>query len=94
MNTSLISPSDFTGCIYTGFIPIKITSSAMGLKFFARTAEIKKYKSINKKKEENHDKIALLAKPKVNSTEVLIYQALIVSNICILIKIVIVLFEV
>ena len=38
------------------------------------TAEIKKYKSIIKKKKKKHDKIVLLAKSKLNSTEVLISE--------------------
>ena len=51
-------------------IPIGIMSSIVGLKFCAIAAEIKKYKLIIKKK--NHDKIVLLAKTKLNITEVLI----------------------
>ena len=62
-------------------IPIGITSSAIGLKLFAITAGIKKYKSIIKKKKNKHDKIVLLAKCKVNSIEVLISKALTNSNI-------------
>ena len=45
------------------------------------TAGIKKYKLIIKKKRKRHDKIVLLAKSKLNSTEVLISKALIDSNI-------------
>ena len=55
-------------------------SSAMGLKISAIAAEIKKYKSIIKKKKK-HDKILLLAKSKLNRIEVLISKALIDSNI-------------
>ena len=62
-------------------IPIGITSSAMGLKIRAITAEIKKYKSIIKKKKIKHDKIVLLAKSKLNSIEVLLSKDLIDSNI-------------
>ena len=62
-------------------IPIGVTSSAIGLKLFAITAGIKKYKSIIKKKKNKHDKIVLLAKCKVNSIEVLISKALTNSNI-------------
>ena len=40
-----------------------------------RTAEIKKYKSITKKKKTKHDKIVLLAKAKLNRTEVIMSQA-------------------
>ena len=60
-------------------IPIGTASSAVGLKVCVRTAGMKKYKSIIKKKKW-HDKIVLLAKSKLNSTEVLISRALIDSN--------------
>ena len=76
-----------TGCISISVfasllgIPIGITSSVIGLKICARAAGIKKYKSIIKKKKKGHDKIVLLAKPKLSSIEVLISKALIVSNI-------------
>ena len=52
-------------------IPIGIMSSAVGLKTFAITAGIKKYKSIIKKKKKKHDKIELLAKSKSSSIKVL-----------------------
>ena len=58
-------------------IPIGITSSAIGLKICAITAGIKKYKSIIMEKKKKHDKIALLAKSKLNSIEVLVSKALI-----------------
>ena len=45
-------------------VPVGITSSAVGLKIFAITAGIKKYKSIMKKKRKEHDKIVLLVEPK------------------------------
>ena len=79
--------STITGCISISVfasligIPIEITSSAIGLKICAITAGIKKYQSINKKKKKKHYKIVLLAKPKLNSMEVLISQALIDSVI-------------
>ena len=66
----LLLASTINGCIsifaFTSLvgIPIEITSSAIGLKFFAITAGMKKYKSIIKKK--RHDKIVLLAKSKLN----------------------------
>ena len=69
-------------------IPIRITSSAIGLKICVSaiglkicviTAAVKKYKSIIKKKKEKHDKIELLAKSRLNSTEVLISKTLIES---------------
>ena len=61
-------------------IPIGIRSSAIRLEVCAITAGIKNYKSIIKKKKKKHDKI-LLAKSKFNSVEVLIFKALIKSNI-------------
>ena len=57
--------------------PIGITSSAIGLKVCAITAGIKKYKSTNKNKKKKHDKIVLLAKPKLNSIKTLISKTLI-----------------
>ena len=42
-------------------VPVSITSSTAGLKISAITAGIKKYKSIIKKKNKKHNKIALLA---------------------------------
>ena len=62
-------------------IPRGITSSAIGLKICARTAGIKKYKLIIKKREKKHHKIVLLAKSKLNSIEVLISKELIDSVI-------------
>ena len=56
-------------------IAIRITS------FADLTTEIKKYKSIIKKKKKKHDKITLLTKFKLSSIEVLIYKALFDSNI-------------
>ena len=53
----------------------------MWLKSCATTTDIKKYKSVIKKKKRKHDKIVLLAKSKLNSAEVLISKALISSNI-------------
>ena len=83
----LILISTVTRCVWistfaslVGF-PIRITSSAIGLKICVITAGIKKYKSIIKKKKKKHDKIVLLAKSKLNSIEVLISKALIDSNI-------------
>ena len=61
--TGCISTSAFTSLIG---ISIGITSSTIGLKIFAITAGIKKYKSIIKKKKKKHDKIVLLAKSKLN----------------------------
>ena len=71
--TGYVSISAFN---YLVGIPIEILSSAIGLKIRAKTAEIKEYKPIIKKKKK-HDKIVLLAKCKLNSMEVLTYKALI-----------------
>ena len=83
----LILASIITGCIsISAFaslvcIPVGITSSAVGTKIFTITAEIKKYKSILKKKKKKHYKIIFLEKDKLNSIEVLISKALIDSYI-------------
>ena len=55
-------------------IPIGITSSAKGLNICAIAVGMKKYKPTIKKKKKKHDKTVLLAKSKLNSTEVLIYK--------------------
>ena len=66
----LILASKITGCIsisaFTSLIgiPIEIMSSAINLKVCAITAEIKKYKSIIKKKKKKHDNIVSLGKSK------------------------------
>ena len=62
-------------------IPVGITSSPLGLKICVITVGIKKYKSTIKKKKKKHDNIVLLAKSKLSSIEVIIYKALIDSNI-------------
>ena len=62
-------------------ISIGITSSAIELKICAITAEIKKDKSIIKKKKKNREEIVFLAKFKLYKIEVLIYKALIDSVI-------------
>ena len=54
-------------------------SSAIGLKTFAITADIKKYKSIIKKKKKEHDKIEFLRKSKSNNIKIL--KASVDSNI-------------
>ena len=51
---------------------VGIASSAVESKVCAITAEIKMYKSIIKKKMKKHDKMVLLAKTKLNTTEVLV----------------------
>ena len=76
--TGCISISAFASSVG---IPTGSTSSAIGLKICAITAGIKTYKSIIKKRKKKHDKIVLLAKSKSNTIEVLIFKALINSNI-------------
>ena len=43
-------------------IPLEISSPAIGLKIYAITAGIKKYKPTIKKKKKKHDKIVLITK--------------------------------
>ena len=76
--TGCISISAFASLVG---IPIRITSSEVGLKACAITAWINKYKSIIKKKKKEHDKIVLFTKSKLNRIEVLISKALIESVI-------------
>ena len=84
---SLIVISTFTECVSISIfaslvgISIGITSSAIVLKNCVIAVGIKKGKSIIKKKKKRHDKIVLLAKSKLNRKEVLIFKALIDSNI-------------
>ena len=75
----LVLISTVTTCVSISENGIK--SSAVALKICVITAEIKKYKSITKKKKKKHDKKVLLAKSKLNSIEVLISKALTDSNI-------------
>ena len=76
-----------TGCVFISAfassvaISIGIMSSAIGVKIWIITVEVKKYKSINKKKMSKHDKIVLLAKSILNSIEVLLSKVLIDSDI-------------
>ena len=83
----LILSSTVTGCISISAstsllrIPIGITSSAIRFNIWAITAEIKKYKSITKKKKKKFDKIVLLAKSILNRIEVLTFKALIDSSL-------------
>ena len=80
---SLDSNSTITGCVSITLVGISIgiASSTIGLKICVITAGIKKYKSIIKKKRRKHDKIVLLAKSKLNSIEVLIFETLTDLNI-------------
>ena len=83
----LILMSSITGCVsipaLASLVGILtgITSSAIGLKLFVITAGIKKCKSIINKKKKKHDKTVLLAKSKLSSIKVLIYETLIDLNI-------------
>ena len=83
----LILASTVPGCVsISAFpslvcVPIGIASSAVGLKIFAVTAEIKKYKSIIKKKKKKYEEIVLLGKTKLNTLEILISKALVDSCI-------------
>ena len=61
-------------------IPIGTISSKKGFKICAITAEIKKYKSIMKKKKKKHYKLVLLAKSKLNSIQALFPKALMDST--------------
>ena len=79
----LILLSTVTGCVSISvfaslvFVPVSITSSAIGLKICTITAGIKNYNSIIKKKKKEHHKIVSLGKDKLNTIEVLISKALI-----------------
>ena len=61
--------------------PVGITSSAVGLTVFAITGRIKRYESIITKKKQQHNKIVLLGKAKLNPIKVPISEALINSDI-------------
>ena len=54
---------------------------AVGIKIYAITTEVKKYRSIVKKKKKKHEKIVLLGKNKLNAIEILISKVLIDSYI-------------
>ena len=75
--TGFVSISAFASLV---FVPVGITSSAVGIKICGITAGVYKYKSIIKKKKK-HDKIVLLGKAKLNTIEVLISKSLIDSCI-------------
>ena len=79
----LILVSTITRCVsisaFASFVCVlaSVASCAVGLNICAITAEIKKYRSITKKKKKKHDKIVLLGKSKLNSIEIQISKALI-----------------
>ena len=83
----LLVISTITGCVsisafaFLVGISIGTTRSAIGFKICVIRAEIKKYKSINKKNKKKQDKLILLAKSKLNSIAALISKALIDSII-------------
>ena len=74
--TSYVSFSAFASLVC---VPVRIVSSAVGIKLCPVTSGIKKHKSITRKKK--HDKIVLLGKNKLSTIEVLISKALIDSYI-------------
>ena len=83
----LILPSAVGDCVsISAFalllgIHLGLTSSAVWLKICAMTARIKKYKSIIKKKNNQHFKVVLLAKTELSAINILISNALIDSYI-------------
>ena len=74
----LILISTVSGCVFISAYYFLVGIPAIGLKNSVITAGIV---SIIKRKKKEHDKIVLLEKSKLNSTEVLISKALIVWNI-------------
>ena len=62
-------------------VPVGIAGSAIGLKVCAIFVRIKKYTSSIKKKRKKHDKIALLAKAKLDTIKVFISKSLVDSYI-------------
>ena len=77
----LILTSTITGCASISAFASVVDIPAIVLKFFAKMAGIKKYKSIIKKNRKIHDKIVFLPKPKLNKIEVLTSKPLTNSNI-------------
>ena len=75
--TSYVSFSAFASLVC---VPVRIVSSAVGIKLCPVTSGIKKHESITKKKKK-HGKIVLLGKNKLSTIEVLISKALIDSSI-------------
>ena len=71
----LILISTVSGCVFISAYYFLVGIPAIGLKISAGIV------SIIKRKKKEHDKIVLLEKSKLNSTEVLISKALIVWNI-------------
>ena len=69
--TSIISFSSVIGA------PAGIASASLSLVFSLTTGIIKLFLKITRKKKKKHNKIVMLARGKLNSTEALIFQALI-----------------
>ena len=61
------------------YVPVGISSSAVGMKICVITAGIKKYESIIREKKKKHDGIVLLGKSKLDTIEVLLFKVLIDS---------------
>ena len=72
--SSGISIISFTGIIRA---PIGIASAILTLIFSLTTGRVKKLLNITRNRKKKHDKILMLTKSKLNSTETLISQALI-----------------
>ena len=77
--TDCVSISPFASLVW---VPVGITSSAIRIKICATIGEIKKYKSVIKKKKKKYDKIVLWGKDKLNTIEFLISKTLIDPYIC------------
>ena len=79
----LILVSTVTGCVSISafaslvWVPVGITSSAVGIKICEITARIKKYNLLIRKKKNKHDKIVLLRIDKLINIEILISKVLI-----------------
>ena len=67
--------------VFSVYIPIGITSSAIGLKLCPATAEIKKKKSIIKKRKKTHDEMVLLAEYKLTSIDLSHDGFVLVNNV-------------
>ena len=83
----LILASTVTGCVsFSAFASLVCTSvgivnSVIGTNIWAIIAEIKKYKSIIKRKRKKHDEIVLLEASDLDTIEVSVFKSLIESFI-------------
>ena len=73
-----VSIISFTSIVGT---PVGIASASLTLFFFLTTGIVKKLLNITRNKKKKHDKILLLAKSKLKSTEILTSEALIDMDI-------------